>query len=302
MKRTLTCLGVILTALTLVSAATAQPGAEPRPNRPPLDPAQQRRGAEGQRQALQIRRQLADLKASHETLIADLKALHATAVKEEAAATAEAIEKLIAKRQQAYQNQVTRLEERDEALAKAMRERTQRMERRGRRAPQFELDSFDGRTVSLSQYKGRVVVLEWFNMDCPFSKYHYETKPTMVDLAKKYQDKEVVWLAINSTSSTGPEANRAFAKQYKLPFPILDDRSGRVGRAYGARTTPHLFVIDKRGNIVYNGAIDSSPMGKVVEGATPINYVDQALAAVLAGREVATPATAPYGCSVKYGR
>jgi peroxiredoxin len=302
MKRKLTYLGIALTTLALISVSAAQPGAGPRSNRPQLDPARQGRGTERQRQALQLRRRIADLKASHEALIADLQAIHATALKEKAAGTAEGIEKLIAKRQKMYQGKMLGLERQEEAMAKAVRNRTERLQRRVRRAPSFELDSFDGRNVSLSQYQGRVVVLEWFSPDCPFSKYHHETKSTMADLAKKYQSKEVVWLAINSASNTTPQANRAFAKKHKLPFPILDDRSGRVGRAYGARTTPHMFVIDKKGAIVYNGAIDSAPMGKVIEGAATINYVDQALAALTSGQKVTTPATAPYGCSVKYGR
>ena len=307
MKRTLNYLGVILSVSALVSVVAAQPGTgprpnRPRPNRPRLDPARQAREAAGQRQTLQIRRQIAELKTSHESLTADLKAIHATALKEKATATAESIEKLIAKHQKMYQNELTQLEQREAALAKALQQRAERLERRGRRAPNFELDAFDGRTVSLARYKGRVVVLEWLNPDCPFSKYHHETKSTMADLAKKYQDQEVVWLGINSTSTTSPEANRAFAKQYKVPYPILDDRAGRVGRAYGARTTPHMFVIDKDGLIVYNGAIDSAPMGKLAEGATAINYVDQAIDAALAGRDVPTSATPPYGCSVKYGR
>jgi len=303
MKRKMASLCVALTALTLISVSIAQPKANrPRQGRPMLDPASQRRGNAAERQVEQLRRQIAEVQAGHEALVADLKAIHAAAVEEKATGTAEKIEQLIAKRQAMHKNRMQRLERRQEALAKTAQELTDRLQRRGRRAPNFELNSFDGRNVSLSQYKGRVVVLEWFNMDCPFSKYHYETKSTMVDLAKKYQDKEVVWLAINSASATKPEANRSFAKKHKLPYPILDDRSGRVGRAYGARTTPHVFVIDKNGYIAYNGAIDSAPMGKAKEGVTAINYVDQALTAVTLGLKPSTPATPPYGCSVKYGR
>jgi len=302
MKRKLTYLSLTLAALALISVASAQPNARPRQARPQIDPARQRRGTEGQRQALQLRRQITELKTNHEALITDLKALHAAAVKEKATTTADGIEKLIAKHEKMYQDQMTQLEGREQALAKMVEDRAQRLENRMRRAPDFTLDSFDGRTVSLSQYKGRVVVLEWLSTECPFSKYHHETKSTMLDLAKKYQDKEVVWLGINSAAATTPEANRAYAKQFKVPYPILDDRSGRVGRAYGARTTPHMFVIDKDGMVAYNGAIDSAPMGKVTEGATMVNYVDQALAALTTGKEVPTPVTAPYGCSVKYGR
>ena len=303
MKRKMASLCVALTALTLISVSIAQPQANrPRQGRPVLDPASQRRGNAAGRQLEQLRRQTAEAEAGHEALVAELKAIHAVAVEENATSTAEKIEQLIAKRQTMHKNRMQQLKRRQEALEKTAKELTERQQRRGRRAPNFELDSFDGRNISLSQYQGRVVVLEWFNMDCPFSKYHYETKSTMVDLAKKYQDKEVVWLAVNSASTTKPEANRNFAKKNKLPYPILDDRSGRVGRAYGARTTPHVFVIDKNGFVAYNGAIDSAPMGKAKEGVTTINYVDQALAALTSGQKVTTPATPPYGCSVKYGR
>jgi len=162
------------------------------------------------------------------------------------------------------------------------------------------LKSFDGRTHKLSDFQGRIVVLEWFNMECPFSLYHYATKPTMAELANKYKDKEVVWLAVNSTNHTKPETNLAFVKEHKLPFPIIDDRSGQIGRAFGARTTPHMFVIDKDGVIVYQGAIDNAPMGKVEANVANINYIDQALSQLLAGQPVSTPVTPPYGCSVKY--
>ncbi len=167
----------------------------------------------------------------------------------------------------------------------------------GDKAPQFTLTNFDGKVVNLSDYKGKIVVLEWFNYECPFVKYHYE-KATMADLAAKYKDKNVVWLAINSTKHLKTEENKAWAEKYKLGYPILDDRTGTVGRAYGALTTPHMYIIDKEGKIVYSGAIDDSPMGRKKEGA--VNYVDKALSELLAGKSVTTPQTEPYGCSVKY--
>ena len=166
------------------------------------------------------------------------------------------------------------------------------------RAPGFKLNSFDGKTVSLSDYRGKIVVLEWFNMECPFSRYHYETKNTMASLANKYKSKNVVWLAVNSTNHTTPKANKAFTEKNKLPFPILDDRSGKVGRAYGAKTTPHIFIINPRGRIVYDGAIDDSPLGKKKEGV--VNYIDKALAELTSGKAVSISNTKSYGCTVKY--
>jgi peroxiredoxin len=169
-----------------------------------------------------------------------------------------------------------------------------------RKAPAVNLSSFDGQKVKLSDYKGKIVVLEWFNDECPFVRYHYEKVKTMIELANRYKDKSVVWLAINSTSHTTPEQNKEFADKHKLPYPMLDDRSGAVGRAYGARTTPHMYVIDTKGDIVYAGAIDNSPLGKKKEGV--INYVGRALAELTRGKSVTIPATKSYGCSVKYPR
>ncbi len=169
-----------------------------------------------------------------------------------------------------------------------------------RKAPGFTLNSFDGKTISLSGYKGKIVVLEWFNYECPFVLRHYGNQPTMIGLANKYKDKNVVWLAINSTSHATPEANIEFAEKRKLPYPILDDRSGTVGRAYGAKTTPHMYVIDTRGSIAYQGAIDNDERGRKRQGV--INYVDKALAELTSGKLVSTTDTMSYGCTVKYAK
>ncbi|MHC4527652.1 MAG: redoxin domain-containing protein, partial [Planctomycetota bacterium] len=166
------------------------------------------------------------------------------------------------------------------------------------KAPDFALPGFDGKYVSLADYKGKIVVLEWFNDECPFVVYHYEKVSTMVDVANKYKDKGVVWLAINSTNHTTDEQNKKFVEKYKVPYPILDDRPGAVGRAYGASNTPHMVIIDAKGNIAYDGAIDNSPMGKST--APLVNYVDQALGQLTAGKTVSEAKTKPYGCNVKY--
>jgi peroxiredoxin len=173
-------------------------------------------------------------------------------------------------------------------------------EQSAREAPAFTLSSFDGETVSLSDYKGKIVVLEWFNLECPFVKYHYDTAHTMVELANKYKNKNVVWLAVNSTNNTTQEANKEFAKKHKLPYPIFDDRSGKIGLYYGARTTPHMFIINTEGKIVYEGAIDNSPMGTLKKGV--VNYVDKALEELTGGKSVSVASSKPYGCSVKYAR
>jgi peroxiredoxin len=176
----------------------------------------------------------------------------------------------------------------------------------GAPAPDFTLTDLDGKTVTLADAKGKVVVLEWFNPSCPFVQRAH-TKGSLAGLAKKETAKGVVWLAINSGApgreGTGVEANREAQKAYGLPHTILLDESGKVGREYGATNTPNMFVIDAKGTLVYRGAIDNSPdaVGQSPEGGTLVNYVQQALEDVAAGRAVRTPSTKPYGCSVKYG-
>jgi peroxiredoxin len=240
--------------------------------------------------------------------IAELRKIHELAVKENATKTAERIEALIADIRREAARRGPRPEPRprgDVGRPRPGRPPRPDPPERGdsaRSAKPFTLTSFDGKTVSLADYRGKTVVLEWLNYECPFVRYHYEQAGTMVKLAKKYKDQGVVWLAINSTSHSTAEANRAFAAKHKLPYPVLDDRAGTVGRAYGAKTTPHVFVIDRRGRIVYDGAIDNAPMGKTLNGEKPVNYVDQTLTEVLAGKDITTHQTKSYGCSVKYAQ
>ena len=155
----------------------------------------------------------------------------------------------------------------------------------------FTLTAHDGSTVSLADYKDKVVVLEWYCDACPASKAHHTSdNNTMVDLANKYAGKGVVWLAINSTGSHDVAHNAKAAAKQGIHYPILDDSAGKVGKAYGARTTPHMFII-KDGTIAYDGAIDDRK---------DTNYVDTALGELIAGQTVSTPKTRPYGCGVKY--
>jgi peroxiredoxin len=234
----------------------------------------------------------------------ELRAIHALAVREKATETAKSIEKLIAR----YQREAPGRGRPDRPRPRGQRPaRPARPDRPGqadadRRARPFALKTFDGKTVNLADYRGKTVVLEWLNFECPFVKHHYEKSGTMIDLANKYKDKGVVWFAINSTSHTTPAANQAFAAKHELPYPLLDDRSGKVGRAYGAKTTPHMFVIAPSGGIAYDGAIDNSPLGKTLAGQEPVNYVDKVLGEVIARRDISTRSTKPYGCSVKYAK
>jgi peroxiredoxin len=250
--------------------------------------------------------QISKMKAEHEEFIGELKAIRELAVKEKAKNTAERLDKLIEKHQKKYEENLAQLEQRRKRLERTLRQRPLRPgtegieEQQARAAPPFTLSTFDGKKVSLSDYSGKIVVLEWLNFECPFSLYHHKTVKTMTKLAEKYKDKNVVWLAINSTSHTTPQANKEFAEKQKLPYPILDDRSGQVGHAYDAKTTPHMYVINRRGSIVYEGAIDNAPLGNVPGGQELINYVDKALDELTTGRRVSIGKTEPYGCSVKY--
>ena len=176
----------------------------------------------------------------------------------------------------------------------------------GAPAPDFSLPDLDGKQVTLSSFRGKAVVLEWFNPGCPFVKASH-TKGSLVDTAARHTKAGVVWLAINSGApgkqGHGVDANREGQQRFKLEHPILLDESGRVGHAYAAAHTPHLYVINAAGVLVYRGAIDNSPdaEGESPTGGKLINYVDAALADIAAGRPVATPETEAYGCSVKYG-
>jgi len=304
MRRIAISIAALLAVAALAGITFGQPDNNqqaPTRERKPR-PTVERPGAEQSQLAQKLQMQIEEMKAAHQDLIAQLKAIHAAAIKEKATETAGQIEKLIGRQQEAFQAKLRQMETQQQELEKAVKDNPDRIkeaQRQGRIAPDFELDSFDGRNVKLAKLKDNIVVLEWFNMDCPFVQYHYDKAHTMIDLAGKYKDKNVVWLAINSTSGTTVEANRDFAKKHKLPYPILDDRSGKVGRLYGAVTTPHMFVIDK-GTIVYDGAIDNAPLGKPTAGGAKINYVDKVLSELTSGQPVNVPNTPSYGCSVKY--
>ena len=162
----------------------------------------------------------------------------------------------------------------------------------GKPAPLFTLKNHDGKEVKLADYKDKIVVLEWYNINCPVCK---EYTDRMKEWAKKYGEKGVVWLAIDSTHNGSDSSNAAYAKKHGVTYPILNDFDGKTGHAYGATATPHMFVIHK-GTLVYAGAIDDSKgRGKATK-----NYVAEAIDAVMAGKPVATAQTKAFGCSVKY--
>lgn len=175
----------------------------------------------------------------------------------------------------------------------------------GEDAPAFTLPAADGATVNLADFKGKVVVLEWFNRECPFVRKHYDSK-NMQGLQKEMAAKDVVWLTVNSSADgkqgheTADSAKETMAKEGMTPAHFLLDADGKVGRLYDAKTTPHMFVVDAAGKLAYAGAIDdkASAYTSDIEGAK--NYVRQAVDELLAGKPVSEASTKSYGCGVKY--
>jgi len=170
----------------------------------------------------------------------------------------------------------------------------------GQPAPDFTLVDAAGGTFTLSEQRGVPVVLEWFNPGCPYVVRAHE-EGCLASYPAEAAGEGVVWVAINSGAQgkqgAGAETNAKAAEEWDMGYPVLLDESGAVGRAYGAKTTPHLFVIDAEGVLVYAGAVDDDPRGKLGDERT--NYVEAALREMQAGA-VSNPETKPYGCSVKY--
>lgn len=175
----------------------------------------------------------------------------------------------------------------------------------GKPAPEFTGTDSNGKSHKLSDFKGKVVVLEWTNPECPFVVKHYDSN-NMQKLQEEFTAKDVVWLTINSSAEgqqghqTGEEANKYITEKGAKATARLLDSSGEIGKTYGAKTTPHMFVIDKDGTLVYAGAIDDNDSAKAEDAATAKNHVREALNELLAGKPVTTAQTNPYGCSVKY--
>jgi peroxiredoxin len=176
----------------------------------------------------------------------------------------------------------------------------------GEPAPSFTLTDLAGKSHQLADFKGKTVVLEWTNPECPFVVKHYESSGNLPATQKAATADGVVWLQINSAAA-GKQGDYDvaavqawLAKNQAAATAYLRDRDGKVGKAYGAKTTPHLYVINPEGVLVYQGAIDSNRSTDAKDIADAENYVKSALAALKAGKPVATPSTQPYGCGVKY--
>jgi hypothetical protein len=175
----------------------------------------------------------------------------------------------------------------------------------GEKAPDFTATDSNGKSHILGSYKGKIVVLEWLNHQCPFVKKHYGSGH-MQELQKTYTGKGIIWLSVISSAPgkqgylTPEEANSVTKEKGAAPTAVLLDPQGVIGKLYGAKTTPHMFIINAEGVLVYNGAIDDTPSTDLADIATAKNYVQSALDKLLAGKPVSEATSQPYGCSVKY--
>lgn len=175
----------------------------------------------------------------------------------------------------------------------------------GKKAPEFELKDINGKSHKLADFKGKIVVLEWFNDGCPFVKKHY-TSDNMQKLQREFTGRGVVWLSINSSAEgkqgahTPEEYKKVLSEWKAAPTALLLDREGHVGRMYGAKTTPDMYIINKEGVLVYQGAIDSKPSADPADIASSKNYVKEALDQLMEGKKVTVASEKSYGCSVKY--
>jgi peroxiredoxin len=175
----------------------------------------------------------------------------------------------------------------------------------GQPAPAFTVADSAGKPVSLADYKGKTVVLEWVNPGCPYVRKHYDSA-NMQTTQKAATGSGVVWLSINSTHTSASDYKKpadmaAWMKtQNAAATATLMDSDGKAGRAYGARTTPHMYIVDAKGTLVYAGGIDDKPSSNPADVKTAKNHVTAALADIAAGKPVAQATTRPYGCSVKY--
>jgi peroxiredoxin len=175
----------------------------------------------------------------------------------------------------------------------------------GSAAPDFSVTDSKGKTQSVSQYKGKYVVLEWFNPDCPFVKKHYGSG-NMQKVQEEFTGKGVVWLSVDSSAPgkegnlTAEQAEKKRAEWKMKSTALVLDADGKAGQTYGAKNTPHMFIIDPEGKVIYAGAIDSKASPNPADIAVSTNYVKVALEESMGGKPVSTASTKPYGCSVKY--
>jgi hypothetical protein len=180
-----------------------------------------------------------------------------------------------------------------------------RAARVGKPAPDFTATDTNGKVHKLSEYRGKFVVLEWTNRGCPYTQKHYNSG-NMQRLQREWTSKSVIWLTVVSSAPgeqgyvTAPEENAYLRENSAAPTAVLLDPTGAVGHLYDAKTTPHMFIINSQGMLIYNGAIDDRPTTDLADVNGAKNYVSASLQEAASGKPVSNPTTRPYGCSVKY--
>jgi hypothetical protein len=180
-----------------------------------------------------------------------------------------------------------------------------RAARVGKPAPDFTATDTNGKVHKLSEYRGKFVVLEWTNRGCPYTQKHYNSG-NMQRLQREWTSKSVIWLTVVSSAPgeqgyvTAPEENAYLRENSAAPTAVLLDPTGTVGHLYDAKTTPHMFIINSQGMLIYNGAIDDRPTTDLADVNSAKNYVSASLQEATSGKPVSNPTTRPYGCSVKY--
>ena len=282
---------MFMSTTVLAADSSARAGARPGTSR-----NSRRYEIELQRQIDELQAQMAKLNAKKRELVSKLEAIADQAEKEKAPETALQVQQLVEQINSSYAAERKDLERKLSRFKQVSQkiERKEKLEKNvGARARGFTLKDSQGKDVSLNAHKGKIIVMEWMNPDCAYTRYYYERK-IVPRLIKQYQEKGVVWLTINSGADATPKVNKAFVERYRLSHPVLMDATGMVARAYGARKTPHIFVIDRKGMIAYNGALDDSP-AKSGKQKQVNSYADKALAQLVAGKPVSVSYSEPIG-------
>ncbi|MCH8193561.1 MAG: redoxin domain-containing protein, partial [Planctomycetes bacterium] len=256
-----------------------------------------------QRQVAELEGRLKRLRSEHNALVHTLREIHAIADREQAGETVARLNALIEDQTKEHQSQVQSMERGLGRLRSIVRRIEDRkvVNRAGGKAPKFRLKGSDGKTVRLEDFAGKIVVLEWVNPECPIAKQYYDQKIPQ-KLARKYHEEGVVWLGINSGRDQTAEQNRKFVETFDLDYPILEDPAGAIARLYGAKSTPHVFIIDAQGTIAYNGAVDDSVRSSRAKKKKVTHFVEDALSALVAGNTVKVPFTQPFGTPIGHRR
>jgi peroxiredoxin len=256
-----------------------------------------------QRQIADLNIQIMRLQAEEKTVVAELKDVQVLATEEKAEKTLEKLTQLIKAKESDYGRRIGALQQRLQRLTTAMETTAKRNEAENRintLAPVFTAKSFTGQDINFSDYKGKIVVLEWFNPECQYTKFAYQ-KGRLPALARQVSDdKDVVWLGVYSAQSTDPLAILNFIKQSNIDHPVINDASGQIARLYYAKATPQVIIVDKDGKIAYSGTFDNS-LPKPRDGKV-IGYAENALTEVLQGKPVTVPVTPPTGTPIRAGR